>query len=779
MERGRLWRLCGALPFVLAIASAGAMEPPLLLQAGDKSGGEDDAIRQRIEWFRHTRGLDAQPQARVQRAAAVALLRRQVAAGIPPLLAEEAWQPLGPDGMTMLNWDMGHVIGRVTALAVDAADESEIYLGAAAGGLWKSVDGGQTWVQLFDQIGTESIGSILLQGGNPDQVWVGTGEANAGCIDYFGLGLFYSGDGGQTFEPRNGSGDTAMPLSFVTAIAQSPADPEILIVGGQGHCNGNGSSSGGGLYRTADGGATWTQVLQAPGSRDILFDPSNPSIVYAQARNKGIYQSIDAGQTWTRFETDLPINGAAAYGRLAIAPSDSQVLYALLGPSSGASLSLYRSGDAGASWNLVNDSACEGQCWYNLTLDVHPTDPDTLLVGTIRPALSIDGGATLTILTSGWGSHQDVHQDTHIVRFSRNDGNRFWIGSDGGLWRSDDGGGTFANLNTNLEITQFYDVALDPDDPDRVYGGAQDNSSSVRNDDPLWNVTTVTGDGFMNAVDAHDTDRVFQTSYPNNGAMVILSTQHGAPNTFQWVSQSGQDGSEPFPWVTPLVTGAGSVFVASNRVYRAEITDNAGSYAWTPISDNLTGNGSASISVLSVAEDATGTSLRMYAGTSNGKIATTADALADPAQWTDITGSLPGGNISDIAIDPNDATRVFATRSVFAAPQLVRSVGGSDWETVGAGLPVIPANSVAIDPLDSQRIFVGTDIGTYESTDGGDNFAPLMTGMPLGMVVTDLETAAAPHTLVAATYGRGAWKYVFDAAILDRIFADGFDGSPP
>ena len=779
MDHVRLRRLCGVLPFVLAVASASAVEPPFLLPAGDKSDGEEDAIRQRIAWFERTRGLDEHPEARTKRAAAVALLRQQVAAGMPPLLADEAWQPMGPDGMTMLNWDMGHVIGRVTALAVDAADESQIYLGAAAGGLWKSVDGGQSWTQLFDQIGTESIGSILLQGGNPDQIWVGTGEAAAGCIDYFGLGLFYSGDGGQTFEPRNGSGDTAMPLSFVTAIAQSPADPQILIVGGQGHCNGNGSSSGGGLYRTADGGATWTQVLQAPGSRDILFDPSDPSIVYAQARTKGIYQSTDAGQTWTRFETNLPINGAASYGRLAMAPSDPQVLYALLGPASGASLSLYRTGDAGATWNLVNANACEGQCWYNLTLDVHPTDPDTLLVGTIRPALSIDGGATLTILTSGWGQHQDVHQDTHIVRFSRNDGNRFWIGSDGGLWRTDDAASTFTNLNANLEITQFYDVTLDPDDPDRIYGGAQDNSSSVRNDDPLWNVTVVTGDGFMNAVDAHDTDRVFQTSYPNNGAMVILSTHHGAPNTFQWLSQDGQDGSEPFPWVTPLVTGAGSVFVASNRVYRAPITDNASSYSWTPICDNLTGNGTASISVLAVAEDVSGTTLRMYAGTSNGKIATTPDALADPAEWTDITGSLPAGNVSDIAIDPNDVTRVFATRSVFADPHLVRSVGSGDWEAIGAGLPEIPANSVAIDPLDSQRIFVGTDIGVYESTDGGENFAPFMTGLPLGMVVTDLETAAEPHTLVAATYGRGVWKIVLEAPITDRIFADGFDGSPP
>src|SRR4029077_5045903 len=127
------------------------------------SGGEDEAIERRIEWFERARGLDEQADARSRRAAAVGVLRRQVATRVPALLAQESWQPLGPDGMTMLNWDMGRVIGRVTALAVDPADESHLYLGAAPGGLWKSTDGGGSWTQLFDTIGTESIGSILLE----------------------------------------------------------------------------------------------------------------------------------------------------------------------------------------------------------------------------------------------------------------------------------------------------------------------------------------------------------------------------------------------------------------------------------------------------------------------------------------------------------------------------------------------------------------------------------------------------------------------------------------
>ena len=777
MLQGRISSLGGALALAISLfaADAAAVDRPFLLAAGDKGEGEEEAIEKRLEWFAEIRGLDEVANARQLRAQAATTLRTQIARGTPMLLASEVWQPLGPDGMTMLDWNMGRVVGRVTALAVDPADETKVFLGAAAGGLWKSTDGGQDWTQLFDAIGTESIGSILLEAGNSDHVWVGTGEFYAGCSDYFGMGLFYSADGGQTFEARNGSDDAPMPLSFVTAIAQSPADAQVMIVGGQGHCADNGSTVGGGLYRTADGGQTWAQVMSASGSRDILFDPADANVVYAQVRAKGVYKSTDAGQNWTRLENGVPFGASATYGRIAMAPSNSSILYALLGPGSGAALKLYRSDDAGATWTQVNGNACEGQCFYNYTLDIHPTDPDRVLVGTIRPALSIDGGATLDILTSGWGSGQAVHQDTHIVRFSRNDGDVFWVGSDGGLWRSDDSGGNFKNLNSNLEITQFYDIAIDPTDPSRLYGGAQDNSSSRRDGDQIWDVTEVTGDGFMNAVDRHDPDRVFQTSYPSNGPSLILSTARGDPDTFQWVNTNGIDGSEPFPWVTPLVTGADSVFVGSNRVYRAVMGDNANSYSWTAVSDNLTGNSNSSISVLSVAENADDGSLRMYAGTSNGHIATSANVLAATPEWTDVTGSYPGGNVSDIAIDSEDLTRVYITRSGFGDPHLLRSIGGADWEVLGEGLPIVPSNSVAIDPLDNERIFVGTDIGVYQSTDGGATFTPFMAGLPLGMVVTDLEIAADPHTLVAATYGRGAWTIALDSAIDDTIFKNGFE----
>jgi hypothetical protein len=171
-----------------------------------------------------------------------------------------------------------------------------------------------------------------------------------------------------------------------------------------------------------------------------------------------------------------------------------------------------------------------------------------------------------------------------------------------------------------------------------------------------------------------------------------------------------------------------------------------------------------------------GRTLVLYAGTSDGRIGMTADALEAAPVWVDLTRNWPGGNVSDIAIADAAGNAVYATRSLFQSPQLLRSTGGNDWEGIGAGLPRVPANSVALDPAEPGHVYVGTDIGVYRSTDGGETFEPWMAGMPLGMVVTDLEMASGQRVLVAATYGRGAWKLPLEEAAL---FRDGFDGGQP
>ncbi|HEX6862142.1 MAG TPA: hypothetical protein VF414_04955, partial [Thermoanaerobaculia bacterium] len=226
---------------------------------GDKRNGEEEEIRKREEWFRQQRELDDVYRPSELRRQAVEELKDRLSSQ-PLDLVPTSWSALGPSPMNNLSgWVMGRVAGRVSALAVDPTNESVLYLGAASGGLWKSFDGGSFWYSMFDAIGTQTIGSVALDPNNPATVWVGTGEQGQSCIDYFGMGLFRSTDGANSFQARNGSGFSALDLAHVTAVAVQPGNSSLVLAGGSGSCFGTGYGSG--LYRTLDGGDTWTKVL--------------------------------------------------------------------------------------------------------------------------------------------------------------------------------------------------------------------------------------------------------------------------------------------------------------------------------------------------------------------------------------------------------------------------------------------------------------------------------------------------------------------------------------
>ena len=716
----------------------------------DEGEGRDESwqIEQRQQWFVESRGLLTHPEAAQLRTAAVQDLKQQRAlVDARRASVGEVWQEAGPSSMNMIDWIMGRVSGRVNAITPMPGDDNTIYLGSAAGGVWKTTNAGVSWTPIFDEVGTLPIGAITIDAGAPNTVWVGTGDKNSSCGGYFGQGVYLSEDAGATWQARNGSGLSRMPLSIVNAVAIQPTDSNVILAGGAGTCSSGGVLSGAGIYRSTDKGLNWVQV-QSKNVEDIVFVPGT-STVYAGLIGLGVQKSTDGGASWTPANTGITLSGSRM--RLAMAPSNSDILYVLMGTK------LYRSDDGGANWAQKNSSACEGQCSYNQAISVHPTHPDTLLIGTIRFARSTNAGVTLTPLVSTWGSGQKVHQDTHVVRYSLIDPNRFWVGSDGGIWRSDDSAASFRNMNANINITQFYDVAVNPNDANIIFGGAQDNGSSGRRTNLLWSLTYASGDGFMNAFDQNNPAIVFQTSYPNsNLPSIVRSMVGGSPGSFQSMPKSGLVASGNFDWVTPLATAGSQLFVASDVLYRASTTGNS----WTPISGNL---GS---SVVVITPQTLGTLTPAYVGTSGGKIWSSPDAGIPAPGFSDVTGNYPGGRVSDIAMDPVNPQRVFITRGSFGASRLYRSAtGGTSWVPVGAGLPNVPANSVAIDPLNSLRIFVATDIGVYESIDSGDNFLPFSAGLPLGIVVSDLEIDDYPHVLTAGSYSRGAWRVVLDGSV--------------
>ena len=725
---------------VLALLSLSAAQ--LGWGAGGIERPEDESwqIEQRQRWFEESRGLREVADAHRMRQFAVDDLRLQVQRSAARHAASgESWSEVGPSSMTMVGWTMGKVAGRINAITPHPTDEDTVYIGSAAGGVWKTTNAGSSWVPLFDQVGTLPIGAVAIESAAPGNVWVGTGDKNGGgCAGYFGLGVYHSSDGGSSWTARNGAGATAMPLSIVNAVALHPTDPTVLLVGGAGSCSASGTLSGAGVFRSADRGATWTRVL-SNNVEDIVFVPGT-STVFAGLIGVGVSKSTDGGVTWTPVNNGLAVTGTRM--RLAISPSNPQIMYVLMGTR------VARTLDGGGLWTTMSTNACEGQCTYNQALAVHPTQPDTVLVGTIRPARSVNGGASFTPLTTTWGTSQKVHQDIHVVRYSSTDGNRFWVGGDGGIWRTDNGSTTWSNMNANLNITQFYDIAVHPADANIVFGGAQDNGSSGRRTLLQWELTLASGDGFMNAIDGTNPSIVLQTSYPQGGLPAIYrSTAFGSLGSFNRIPTTGLSGS--FSFLTPMAVAGDRLFVTSSTLFRTTTLGNS----WTAISPAL-GSPATVIS-----PEVRGMMMPTYVGTSGGRIWAAADAAAPSPLFTDVTGNYAGGRVSDIAMDPQDSQRVYVTFGGFGAAQLYRSTtGGTAWSAVGAGLPNVPANAVAVDPLNANRVFVGTDVGVYESTDGGDSFTAFSTGLPLGIVVSDLEIDQSPHVLTAGTYSRGAWR---------------------
>ena len=752
--RAIFWLAIGLfVPSFLIAQDVDISSPP-----GDKEFGEEEQIKARELWFIKSRGLDTAARPDLAYRTSLRKVKQDIAnrgAG-----GELQWNQVGPEPMTMLNWAMGKVAGRVSCFTYDPDDVNTLYLGTASGGVWKSTNGGSSWTPIFNDVGTQTIGSIYVSPAPNKRIWVGTGEKGQSCGSYFGLGVWVSNDEGTSFTEANGSGANTLDGSFVTAITGNASDPNLILAGAEGYCE-DGSFNVSGLYRTTDAGQNWTLVLNGQ-ITDIANHPDNPNTYYASVgkfsdANGGLYRSLDAGQSWSRLENGILSGTSFGRTRLAIAPSDPMTIYALVYRGA---VWLYKSVDGGDTWTSQNTNACEGQCSYNLCISVHPTDPDTILVGSIRHFRSTDSGTTLVPLTTGWGGGQTVHQDTHVVYYDHGgtgraaDPNRYWVGTDGGLWTTTDGGNNYQHLNNGLNITQFYDVEVHPNTFDLLFGGAQDNSSSRGNSNPEWNVTVVTGDGFMNAVDPNNPNNVFQNSYPQSGfPNIARSTSGGAPGTFSFIGTNGIT-SGPFPWVTPMDISydgnATALFVGSDRIFRS--TNNGSN--WTNISGDLS-NGSINI----INSEVVGGNVVILVGTQDGRIHRSLDGMAANPVFEEITSNYPGGNVSDVAVDPTSTDRLFVTRAAFGQNKLYRSTnGGATWDPVGTGLPDVPANTVAIDPLQPQRIFVGTDIGVFKSDNNGDTFVPYMEGMPLGAVVTDLEIDDSPYLLTAGTYGRSAWQ---------------------
>jgi len=718
-----------------------------------------DAELQPNDWFGAQRAF---PGATIdQEAYQAALSWARVERTAAALHAESAtpivWQEAGP-------FNIG---GRVSALAVTPGG-STLYLGAAAGGVHKSMDGGVNWTPVFDQ--SASIGALALDPTDPSVVYAGTGESNAAIDNYDGSGLFRSQDAGASW--------SYLGLQETRRIARVRVDPAShvrIFVAAMGSQFSTGPDRG--LYRSEDDGATWSKVLfvnDSTGVCDVVIDPANPETVFCATWERvrrptyrrvygpdcAIWRSADHGTTWTKLTNGLPAPSDNV-GRiaLAIAPSMPSRIYAqiMAGPTGSLNgLGLYRSDDGGESWARRDPggifvNAFGGFGWYFGDMAVSATNPDRIYCLGQVLLTSSDGGASMSDITGS------AHVDFHAMWIDPANPARLYVGCDGGFFSTTAGGSSWTK-SLDLPITQFYAGAVDPSNPARILGGAQDNSTPIAGATPAsWTQFFPDGDGFYCLIDPTNS-RVGFAEFQNmcNGTGPQRTSNSGA----SWAQPSGFVSSDRYNWCAPFAmdpVNHNLLLAGSHRVYKS--TDNGVSYA--PISGDLTRNLSSMLSyasTLSTLEIAPSNSSVYYAGTTDGKVWRSQNA---GGAWTDITAGLPVRWVTRVTADPSNAAIVYVTLSGFSldeyAAHVYRSVdSGGTWTVIDGNLPDIPANDILVDPTDTNRLYLANDVGVYTSRDLGGTWYPLGTGMP-PVPVADLTLHNASRTLVAATHGRSQW----------------------
>lgn len=662
-----------------------------------------------------------------------------------PAMSATPWQQLGPERI----FDNLVSTGRLTAIAVHPNDPKTIYVGGAQGGVWKTIDGGANWVPRTDRECSLAMGSIAIDPVDPEIVYAGTGEQHFSGDSYYGCGVLRSGDGGETWvqlgasvfaNPDSGRARIAR-LLIDPSTAGSPATTTVL------------AASDFGLYRSTNGGTTWTLVL-AGVATDLVMDPSDPQVWYAARRTIGIDKSTDGGVTWNPANTGFPATNVSRVN-LAIGTSSPQTLYASVQNSSNSQLlGIYRTDDGAANWTRVNTNgvaSCGSQCWYDMTLAVDPTNADVVYFGGISLFRSQDGGGTFSSISG------PIHVDQHILVFDPSNPNVLYVGNDGGIYKTTSGGSSWETLNTNLSITQFYSgISLHPTNPNIAMGGTQDNGTLGYTGTADWR-KFMGADGGYTAIDFNNPSTLYgEFQWNTSGGFSGPRRSDNGGASFI-LKVNGIITSDRALFIPPLVmdpTNSETLYFGTFRLYKT--TDRADS--WTAISSDLTTGGR--ISAVAVAESDPDV---IYVGTSRGRVQRTTDGGAN---WSIITGAVgPQRFVKDIAIDPANEDVAYLTVSGFGTGHVFKTAdGGATWQDVSGNLPDLPVNAVLIEPGTPDNIYIGTDLGAFVSTDAAATWSPFNDGLPL-VAVFDLAINSTSGLLMAGTHGRGMFARTVDLAL--------------
>jgi len=688
--------------------------------------------------------------------------------------------------------------GRVNDLEIHPSNNKIVYLGAGGGGVWKSNDGGATFIPIFDDY-IQSIGTITLDPNDPDKtIYVGTGETWTRNSVSYGNGLYKTTDGGSNWE-KIGLENSER----IASIVVNPENSNEIYVAAMGALWGDNEERG--VFKSTDGGLTWEKVLyvnQRTGCADLLMDPRNPSVLYASmwefrrtgwsfdsgGENSALYKSIDGGKTWDKIHNGFPEGKLGRMG-IAIAKSNPDVLYTVIEAEQKKDKGLYRSKDLGASWEQMNnDFEITVRPFYFSRLVVDPRNENVIYKGGLRGSVSKDGGKTF----KGLGN---MHSDVHDMVFSNIHSDIMFFATDGGVYRSWNGG-TTCEIVENLPLSQFYQISVDNATPYNIYGGLQDNGS--------WYGPSASPGGIQardwNSVGVGDGFRVLKHHKKN----IIYSEMQGAENvwridqdnkqvkTIQPLPVEGHDKLR-FNWNAPMALSTSvpdRIYMGSQFLHKS---DDMGA-SWQIISPDLTTNDPAKqdqdnsgglskdnsgaenhTTIFTIAESDLDENI-IWVGTDDGNVQVTQDG---GKTWNNTVANIPGlpantwcYHIELSTLEKGTAYAVFDGHTANdKTPYAYKTSDfGKTWKSIITGGVEGVVRNIQVDYENSNLLFLGTELGLYITMDGGAQWYKYTNNVP-AVAIHFIALQKQTNDLVLGTHGRGV-IIIDDISPLRELTAD-------